>query len=109
MRSRPHLLFAHRLALALGHVDVEKMLAAVSASQFRQWMRYASIEPFGYDIENWRHAMVASTVANFSGRLRKGAWTKPKDFFPKIQPKQSWRQMKALFKQAFMAAKAVLP
>lgn len=40
---------------------------------------FANLEPCGFEIENFRAGVVASTVASVHGNK-----TKPKDFYPKI-------------------------
>ena len=40
---------------------------------------YSNIEPFGFDIENFRAGMTASTIARAAG-----VRSKPSDFYPTI-------------------------
>ena len=35
-----------------------------------EWKAYYSIEPFGQDRDNWNTAVIAATVANYSGKVR---------------------------------------
>ena len=62
------LLFAHRLAVKLGIMDVEGMLAAVSARQLLRWRAYELLEPWGFPIEDRRH--VQRCLAACGGRCR---------------------------------------
>jgi hypothetical protein len=64
------------------------MLAEMTASQLAGWEAYFSLEPWGTEVDDHRAGVIASTVANLSGKtLRKGADTQPADFFPSRIPK----------------------
>jgi hypothetical protein len=41
------------------------------------------VEPFGFEIENWRAGMIAATVSN-SRRSKRGKALQPADFYPPI-------------------------
>lgn len=57
------------------------MMREVSERDFRQWMAYYSLEPFGEERADLRSAIVAATIANCMGG-KKGRKYKPKDFMP---------------------------
>lgn len=55
-------MFAMRLALKLGRVNVDQMLAEISPQQFREWKAYEQVEPWG---DEWRQSStIATVVAN---------------------------------------------
>jgi len=69
------------LALKLGIYDVNGMMENISSKQFFDWFKYFNKEPWGYDIENYRHGIVASSVLNsVRGKSSDKIWT-PNDFF----------------------------
>lgn len=41
------MIFAHELALAVGRLDVERMLAEMSPEEFAAWEAFAIVRPFG--------------------------------------------------------------
>lgn len=54
----------------------------MSSAQFTEWLAYASIEPFGYEIENYRAGVIAATVANVAPRKKGARPLKVSDFYP---------------------------
>jgi len=42
----------------------------LGSGELTEWKAYYSIEPFGQERDNFNTAMVAATVANYSGKLR---------------------------------------
>ena len=92
--------FAHRLALAMGEVNVEEMLAKISYRQFLRWMAFNRLSPFGDERADLRSAIVACTVANARPRKRGSRSFKPADFMPfrkKRSGKDSWNLLKSFF------------
>jgi hypothetical protein len=53
-----------------------------------EWMAYARVEPFGFDVDNYRMGAVASTVANVAPRPRGAKAMKPSDFYPATRKSQ---------------------
>jgi hypothetical protein len=91
------MLFAYRLAIQTGNVDVNAMLDGMSADQFVGWLAYTTIEPFGEERDDLRSAIIASTVAN-SQRAKGKAFTVD-DFMPVFnKPEKDWREIKSIFK-----------
>lgn len=75
------MLFAHRLALAMGRVDVEAMLHEITLPQMTRWMAYYQIEPFG-DWAQWQqHGALLSMIANIM-RAKGDKAYKASDFIP---------------------------
>jgi hypothetical protein len=63
-------------------MTVHELLSRVSSQELTAWIAYFQEEPFGYDIENWRTAMLALGMA--SPNQKKGARKlRIKDFLPK--------------------------
>jgi hypothetical protein len=88
-----------RVAALLGRT-VAEVQAAMSSAEFIDWCAFYQIEPWGYEIANWRMGVMGSTVANYSGRLKKPV--KPSDFMPrksrKLSPEESRRRLQRIKK-----------
>lgn len=69
----------HRVAALIG-CTVGEARARVSSAEFVDWCAFYSLEPWGYEAATWRMAVLASTTANYSGRVKKPL--KPSDFMP---------------------------
>lgn len=76
----------HRVAALLGGRTVEELRAAMSSAEFVNWCALYQIEPWGYEMDNWRAALVSMTVANFSGSVKKPL--KIADFLPGTKRKR---------------------
>ena len=76
-----------RLALQLGRANVDAMLRELTAEQFAEWAAFFGLEPWGFHEENRRMAVVASTVANMSGKKVKRP-VPVTDFMPKDSSEQ---------------------
>ena len=72
-----------RLALAMGRT-IQELRAVLSYAEFQEWCGYYQIEPWGEDRADLRAGIVASTIANYAGKLRaEGAEPAiPADFMP---------------------------
>jgi hypothetical protein len=57
-------LFAYRLAVALGKVNVDAMLRRITAKQFREWLAYAELEPFDETRADYRTADIVRAIYN---------------------------------------------
>ena len=68
-----------RLALAVGEVNVDRMLMQLSPRQLAEWQVFWSLEPFGPMVEDYHAALIATTIANYAGgrELPKGTNIKP--------------------------------
>lgn len=89
-----------RVAALLGGRTVEEWQARMTFDEFRDWCAFYSMEPWGYEIANWRTGVAAATVANFSGRAKKRL--NPSDFMP--QPPGRSRPMSDKQVRARLAA-----
>lgn len=73
-------------------MTVEELDDRISSAEFSQWIAYASIEPFGYPIENYRMGVPSAAIINAIKAtipLAKGKRHKPvkaSDLYPQ-QPK----------------------
>jgi len=66
-------------------MTVNELLSRVSSKELEQWKLYFHEEPFGYDMENWRTALLAMLIS--APHRKKGAQKpKLKDFMPKLRP-----------------------
>lgn len=54
--------FAYRLALKLGHVDVDRMLKQISTRQLSEWRAYADLEPFDEERADLRAASIVQAL-----------------------------------------------
>lgn len=61
-------------------MTVDEMLGRMSAREFAEWRAFDLRNPIGPERQDLMAAIVATTVANFSGRAKRQ--TKPKDFLP---------------------------
>ena len=68
-----------RVASLLGR-SVDELQRAMSSAEFVDWCAFYSLEPWGYEMQNWRMGVVAATTANAAGRKKP---LKPTDFMPK--------------------------
>lgn len=71
-----------RLASQLGST-VGELQERMSSEEFTYWLAYFGMEPWGYDIETWRMAMISATTANAAGPKKGGKPWRPADFIPK--------------------------
>jgi hypothetical protein len=89
----------HRVAALLGRT-VAELQRQMSSAEFVDWCAFYQLEPWGYEIANWRMGVIGSTVANYSGRLKKPV--KPADFMPKkprkLSPQESRRRLQRMKK-----------
>lgn len=63
---------------------VAELQARMSSEEFTDWVAYAAVEPFGFEVENFRAGAIASTVANVAPRKRGTRALKPSDFYPQV-------------------------
>lgn len=78
-----------RVAALLG-MPVAEAQQRLSSAEFVDWCAFYSLEPWGYDIGNWRMGVLGATVANYSGNVKKAL--KPSDFFPQRPKKLSRKE-----------------
>ncbi len=79
--------FAYRLALAVGRLDVDAVLAELPRRALLEWLAYAELEPWDQDRADARAAIVAATVYN-AARGRGVPARRPADFFAYRAPKR---------------------
>lgn len=87
LRASPARRFAYRLALNLGRADVDAMLDEMSAIQFREWMAYAELEPFGGDVDEIRSAQLRALIMNAVG-TKDGRTVSALDLLPEAMTKE---------------------
>ena len=57
------------------------MMENISSKQFFDWLEYFNKEPWGYEIDNYRYGIIASSVLNsVRSKTSDKVWT-PNDFF----------------------------
>jgi hypothetical protein len=78
------------LAVALGRVNVDKMLRKLTAKQFAGWEHFFQLEPFGFTRDDWHAASIATTIANVN--RGKNAAYKMEDFLLKFSEEPSRKQ-----------------
>ena len=59
-------LFAHRLAIQVGRVDVDALLESLTYRAWLEWIAYFEREPWGEARADERSAIVASVVYNMN-------------------------------------------
>jgi len=67
-----------RIAFALGRTPWE-LARAITSEQFSLLVAWARVEPWGFEIENFRAAQIANTISRVHGNK-----TKTEDFYPQI-------------------------
>jgi len=60
-------MFAMKLALAVGRADVDAMLDEITEREFRDWMAYDRIQPFGAERDDIRMALGFAAMCNTWG------------------------------------------
>lgn len=72
-----------RLCLALG-CTLAELGERMTSQEFGLWIAYHQIEPFGEVRADLRAGIVASTVANYAGRMRtkEAGAAQPSEFMP---------------------------
>lgn len=57
------------------------MMENMSSRQFFKWLEYFNEEPWGFEIDNYRYGIIASSILNsVRGERTDKVWT-PDDFF----------------------------
>lgn len=67
-------MFAYRLALMMGELNIDRLLKSLTAKQLAEWYAYYRICPFGQDHSDYLAAQAAAIQCD--GKL------KPEDFLP---------------------------
>lgn len=82
----------------------------MTSQEFSEWCAYSRIEPFGFEMDNWRAGMIAAEVVNAVHRsiplpktARRPKPLAPRDFYPVVRP-TSGPQLSAS-QAAFLKAK----
>lgn len=88
-----------RLAFQFG-CTVAELQDRMGSAEFADWCAFWRLEPWGFEIDNWRSAMIASTVAN-SNRPPKAKPYKIADFMPKQARPQTPEEMIAILVRQF--------
>lgn len=72
-----------RLALRFG-VPVGELQERISSAEFTAWLAFFELEPWGYEIDNWRAGMICASTANTAGPKpgTRKPWTAA-DFMPR--------------------------
>lgn len=71
-----------RLALQLG-VPVGELQERMSSAEFTAWLAFYELEPWGYDMDNWRAGMICASTANTAGPKKGGKAWSVADFVPR--------------------------
>lgn len=56
----------------------------MSSEEFTRWVAFMQREPSGFEVENWRMGVIASTVANTIPRKPGARAFTPQDFMPDV-------------------------
>ena len=72
------------LALRMGRT-LEELRRSMSSSEFSLWLEMYQDDQWGEDRDDLRAGIIASTIANFAGKMRKDAQPlQPSDFMPNL-------------------------
>lgn len=78
----PEVRLLMQLALKMGRT-IQDLYESMSAYEFSLWAAEYARNPWGEERQDYRAGIVASTVANMSGKtLKRGNESKPRDFMP---------------------------
>ena len=75
-------------------MTVGELLGRMSATEFAEWLAYDRTDPIGSWRNDYMAAVVATTIANFSGRAKRPL--KPEAFLPQYGPKKAQSAMDML-------------
>lgn len=86
-----------------GYKHPDDLLRDLTATQWQEWQLYLEVEPIGEIQQFLQTGIIASTIANWSGKsMKKGARPNaPQDFMPyykEIKTKQTPEEMKNIFR-----------
>jgi len=99
-------LFAFRLAVKLGRIDVDRMLSEISIHTLREWRAYADMEPFDEYRQDLRNAHIVQAVRNANRGKNSKVWTLDECTLPFGGKKeQSWQEQKAIGMKAAQESK----
>lgn len=85
--------FAYRLAVRMGILNVDELLSRLTVPQFAEWMAYYQIEPFGQDHTDYLIAQLTALTRNINRQQGTEA-SKPQDFLPYHRLQQEdWQSM----------------
>ena len=60
----------------------------ISSREFAEWAAFYNLEPWGYEMDNWRTALITSMVANTARDPKKRPRPyMPDDFMPGVETK----------------------
>jgi len=76
------------------------MLSRMSSAELSEWIAFAGLEPFGYEMDLLGHAITSSTIANVNRQKGKKAY-KPEDFMPKFTKKKQTTEEMIQFAEMF--------
>lgn len=74
---------------------VREIQASIDSQEFSEWLAYYSLEPFGYEIENYRAGVIAAAVVNALTKSK----AKPLDFFKRSKPLSNWQDQLAFVEE----------
>jgi hypothetical protein len=75
---------------------VRELLLTVDSAELSEWLAYYGLEPWGYEMDNWRFGMVAAQVLQPYRKAGTPAF-QPEDFMPKEKrPAQTREEQMAL-------------
>ena len=57
------------------------MLEEISTTQLLEWLQFMQLEPFGFNVENYRSGIIASSIYNVNRSKTTDKVFEPKDFF----------------------------
>lgn len=76
----------------MGVTSVDNLLENLTAKEFKEWMEFYAIEPFGENRQALNTGIIASVIAN-ANRTKNSKVFKPQDFIPEFkESKQSWKE-----------------
>ena len=60
---------------------MSELLEQLPSHELTYWVEFFNLEPWGFEVENWRMGQIASTIVNCTPRGRGAKVFKPTDFY----------------------------
>lgn len=87
MTDDPEERFWYRLGIAMGEPNIAQLKHQITYRQFRGWVEYYQVEPWGEERADLRAGIISAAVRN--SMRSKGPAFKVSDFIPKFGPRKS--------------------
>ncbi len=80
-------------------LSVRETQQRISSREFTEWVAFYELEPWGYEVDNYRAGLICATVAN-AMRGKRGKRFSAADFMPKETRPQTIEDQYAIMRKA---------